>query len=75
MHDQDNDSCITGNMCSWSNYTYLLCYTRTNFCNDRETLHLQIKQEDLIGGTIVSGTTIQIWYCKHATQSPDRPIR
>lgn len=35
----------------------------------------QIKQGDLIGGTIVSGTSIQVWYCTHAGRQPDRPIR
>ncbi|CAL5222109.1 g4421 [Coccomyxa viridis] len=44
-------------------------------CCSNGAVSFEIKQEDLIGGTIVSGTTIQIWYCKHATQSPDRPIR
>jgi len=38
-------------------------------------LQMQVKQEDLIGGAIVSRTAFQVWYCRHDGRKPERIIR
>jgi len=38
-------------------------------------LPMQVKQEDLIGGAVVSKTAFQVWYCRHDGRKPERIIR